>query len=45
MARHVQLMIDTGVRIHFLRPQKPSQRGSNENTNGLLRQYVPRQAF
>jgi IS30 family transposase len=42
MAQHVQLRIDTGVEVYFCDPQSPWQRGTNENTNGLLRQYFPR---
>ena len=42
MAQHAQLRIDTGLEIHFCNPQSPWQRGSNENTNGLLRQYFPK---
>tara|TARA_R110002051_G_scaffold303576_1_gene372502 strand:+ start:2373 stop:2807 length:435 start_codon:yes stop_codon:yes gene_type:complete len=42
MAQHVQLRIDTGLEIYFCDPQSPWQRGSNENTNGLLRQYFPK---
>jgi len=42
MAEHAQLRIDTGIEIYFCDPQSPWQRGSNENTNGLLRQYFPR---
>jgi IS30 family transposase len=42
MAQHVQLRIDTGVEIYFCDPHSPWQRGSNENTNGLLRQYFPK---
>jgi len=42
MAEHAQLRIDTGVEIYFCDPQSPWQRGTNENTNGLLRQYFPR---
>jgi IS30 family transposase len=42
MAQHAQLRIDTGLQIYFCDPQSPWQRGSNENTNGLLRQYFPR---
>jgi IS30 family transposase len=42
MAQHVQLRIDTGLDIYFCDPQSPWQRGSDENTNGLLRQYFPK---
>ena len=42
MAEHAQLRIDTGIEIYFCDPRSPWQRGSNENTNGLLRQYFPR---
>jgi transposase, IS30 family len=42
MAQHAQLRIDTGLAVYFCDPQSPWQRGSNENTNGLLRQYFPR---
>jgi IS30 family transposase len=42
MAQHVKLRIDTGLDIYFCDPQSPWQRGSNENTNGLLRQYFPK---
>jgi IS30 family transposase len=42
MAEHAQLRIETGVEIYFCDPHSPWQRGSNENTNGLLRQYFPR---
>ena len=42
MAQHTQLRIDTGLEIYFCDPQSPWQRGSNENTNGLLRQYFPK---
>src|SRR5262249_61606437 len=42
MAQHAQPRIDTGLQVYFCDPQSPWQRGSNENTNGLLRQYFPR---
>ena len=42
MAQHAQLRIDTGLPVYFCDPRSPWQRGSNENTNGLLRQYFPK---
>jgi IS30 family transposase len=42
MAQHAQLQVDTGLEVYFRDPQSPWQRGSNENTNGLLRQYFPK---
>ena len=42
MAQHAQLREDTGLDIYFCYPQAPWQRGTNENTNGLLRQYFPK---
>jgi IS30 family transposase len=42
MAQHKSFTIDTEVKVYFCDPQSPWQRGSNENTNGLLRQYFPK---
>jgi len=44
MAEHVRFSIDTELAVFFCDPHSPWQRGSNENTNGLLRQYLPRTA-
>ena len=42
MSSHVQFTVDSGVQVYFCDPHSPWQRGSNENTNGLLRQYMPK---
>jgi IS30 family transposase len=44
MAEHLQFTIDSGVRVYFCDPRSPWQRGTNENTNGLLRQYLSKSA-
>lgn len=42
MSQHARLRIDTGVKVYFCDPHSPWQRGTNENTNGLLRQCFPK---
>jgi IS30 family transposase len=42
MVAHARFTVKTGIDVYFCDPHAPGQRGSNENTNGLLRQYFPK---
>jgi IS30 family transposase len=45
MAKHKNFTVATKVNVYFCDPQSPWQRGTNETTNGLLRQYFPRKTY
>lgn len=42
LAKHKKLTVDTEIKVYFCDPKSPWQRGTNENTNRLLRQYMPK---
>jgi transposase, IS30 family len=44
MAEHARFSVDSGVTVYFCDPRSPWQRGTNEHTNGLLRQYFPKRS-